>query len=923
MPNYIFDKAGSIYDVPDTLSKRKSISLAGKLAEKKERLAPSPVHVASVGLAPSDTGSGYGEAALSSLALAGGSLADFGRNVSNTLLGTEFDDRAETGWSSQEAADIAAGVDPEYRRRVQEGQHAVLENIADEEYWEAVKSAADVAVPTAIGSVSSLVEMGIGALGTSLGGAGAPLLAKKVADVAKGTSNIFDAYTDIKKARATKAVIKKAEKARTGLQKVAGIPAAAAKAARQMSLVTADLSQRQVAAYREEYGEEPSLGRKAAITLGVMATTIADPAIVKNLFIPDFRKTLGKELKNATKNLGASDLLSVGKRVAAEANNIVKAGGVELVQEYLQTWQEALTVNISPEEADNLMKAIGTKLQDKGLRDQALAGGFLGAGAGGVTRGAISAPSLVTGTAVDVTKAAVKTTAKVAKGTVDVAAKTVQAASTATGLKLLNQSDRDAISNNYQAEQAVVDEESTVIDGKIASVEKAETLADIQADEGALVALRRAQEDLGLSDDALADPVKLNKIKKKMIAKFNADKQLLQTTLDASALGAAAKQIAKNVKHGVTKVVKATSDLVTEEMVEKTIAAAVKTKEGVETAIDAVKGLESSTARGLVDMALKEGVAKWPEIKKAATEISMGDLARAASAIGVKDPKIGKRLRVMYKRRRKLLKGTGQVSDELFTEENIPGGISAAADTGTLEGQSHRDLSAAIRSVMAGKIADKATLAQVKKALAVYKASDAYTYTGTKGRIDETNMIVFEKTIANAEKRLARAPTKENVEAAVETVKETVKDTTKTVKEKTAEPIKKATAVVKKAAGKLSKLVDGRKVIGEGNFKKALVAIEKKVLKDNEFALGVAEDVTDLVAGLTKAGYTTAKDFADFLQEFPGYTKNKELLTALEESFEESMVVMQKDISEDVNEKTSPTENNATIIESTKKLLGC
>jgi len=102
MPNYIFDDAGTPYDLPPSLADQKSLSLAGKYAEKKENITPAPVQVgpspaevaaARARIAAGPTGAGQGAGLLdmaeASLYRGAGNVAGTYENIRQNLFGDE------------------------------------------------------------------------------------------------------------------------------------------------------------------------------------------------------------------------------------------------------------------------------------------------------------------------------------------------------------------------------------------------------------------------------------------------------------------------------------------------------------------------------------------------------------------------------------------------------------------------------------------------------------------------------------------------------------------------------------------------------------------------------------------------------------------------------------------------------------------
>lgn len=130
---------------------------------------------------------GLGDRFESSLYKSGGSLADMGKSISNSMFDTQFDDSVETGWSRQSdpenrqasAADEMAGVSFDQRQAVNQDLQGVMNTYVEDGLLPAFGKAIPEAFGVIADSGSSLVEMAAGALAAPIGGAGVALLAKK------------------------------------------------------------------------------------------------------------------------------------------------------------------------------------------------------------------------------------------------------------------------------------------------------------------------------------------------------------------------------------------------------------------------------------------------------------------------------------------------------------------------------------------------------------------------------------------------------------------------------------------------------------------------------------------------------------------------------------------------------------------------
>lgn len=372
----------------------------------------------------------------------GGSLADMGKSISNSVFGSEFDDSVETGWSRPadvsagraSAADEMAGISLAQRQAESDANQQVFNDYASGNYWEAAKGAVRQALPLVAGSAASGVELALGAIATPVVGAGSVVLAKKAKDtfslIKKFTNSVDAAKEAAIAAKASEALensleaASKGSKAAASAKKAASLAKGVVKAASQTSLLTADIMQQTKNEYEAEYGEEMSGQRLVGATLMTIASTAAYPKIINKLYIPKVKKLKGKnlkevyekEVKTMMKYMDKSLVKSVADRVGAGIGKIAAAGGAEAVQEYVQTWANILSVHMKPEEAGGLLKAAWEQFGDKDKRNEAAVAGILGAAAGGTLKSVTAVPVVTVGTTVDT---AVKTTQAAGKKIVE------------------------------------------------------------------------------------------------------------------------------------------------------------------------------------------------------------------------------------------------------------------------------------------------------------------------------------------------------------------------------------------------------------------------------------------------------------------------------------------------------------------------
>lgn len=888
-----------------SLPDQKIDSLAAKYEQKKAKVTQDPVTPQVHPLLAADPVDqtdllDLGEA---SLYRAGGNLADLGKDISNVAFGTDFDSSLAAGWSNPETADIMAGVTPEYRQQLQEEQGQVLTDVAEGRYLDAVGSAFNVAGRTAMDSFATIPEIAAGALLTKAGGAGAPLLARKAKQLFSTGEKIAEAFDKAKTAKATADGLKKATKIGKAVKKIKEIPGMAAKAAGQASILTADLTQQQIQQYRENFGEDPSAERVAVMGLTTLATSIWQPAIMTKLFIPSFKKQIITDGRRMLNVLGDKTAIrKIADQVGSAANRIFQAGAAEGAQEYLETWREILTTDISPEEANNLSEAISKRISNKAHRDQALTGALLGMSAGTAIKGTIEAPGVAAATTVATTTGTAKTTAKGLKTAFN-------AMQNAARKQVLSDEELEVLRNDYETRKVMVEEQVAEIDETIKTVDKAKTVDDLLAVPGTETVIAKAQKEMNLTDDDLANPKNMKRLKDFVLRKQKADQFTLKAELEASNLAKITTQTAKGTAAAAKKAAEAAVEAVPEAVVEKTIQAAYTTKAAAKTALKAVKEIKSSAALGVVELGLKGGKENSKRAYQAAANLTVRDLERVITAVEKKNPRLGQDLTRIYKEKKDALKDLGQRTDDIINKDTLSPVIKNINDTGSLEGQSLAAVANAIRKSLSGKVDDKESAAAIRKAIDLYKKSEAYTNPETKGRINEKNMEIFEDRLANAEKRLDKDYVKEAKEFA-EDVVDTVKDQAPKVKKaaKAAKEKIEDTDTYKKIAGLIKKLGDIKpkdretKTVEEGPVQDTFRVMEQ-IARGGDYMVAVAH-IPSLITQLKKKGYTTLDDFNDLLDQFPGLKANKEFLAALKSQYETN--VLMDEVTDKMETETVP-----------------
>ena len=638
-----------------SLAEQKNSRLAGKLAEKQTRLDPNFQQFPAVPdvdfFGGNDTG--LAELAHASLNTAGGNVLDAVKGISNKLLGSEFDDSAETGFSNQSLADMDANVSLPYRQNLQQDQHQVLQDIKDDNYWEATKSAGNVAFRTAADSAGTLPELALGAALTPVAGAGLAVIGNKFRKMSNTAEAIYDTYSKIKKTKAGELIGK-------------GV-----KESGRASVITADIVQQQRNQYKaENNGEEMSATRLAGATLLTLATTIWQPSIARKLYMPKlpgatskidggFRKRIAKEIQAVVDTSNNGVMKNLALRVAEGIKGTVKAGGAEAVQEYAQFWAETLAVKMKPDEVTSFMQSALNQFQDQGNIDQAIQSAFLGGAAGGATKIAVSAPSNVIGATVDT---ALSVSTKVGK---NLKQRANDAMSDSDILSMTARDKSQARANKKFKERSIVD---------IETINNAKTINDI------------SNKSLVDQMTKLAKGRDLNNTEV-----FNSVKKQAMSALKAKAASATIATTANRVAGVSTRAAKAVAEraeefaktLLTPEEIEKVKALPGKVKESV---IAEIKDFPKSTTRGLFEAAGNYSVKKTKE--------GLSELRTQAKASGIKAsrklaeiikddaPDVAKALNESADIQERNAKAAGLRTDNLTTNDNLSSNIRQAASVG-------------------------------------------------------------------------------------------------------------------------------------------------------------------------------------------------------------------------------------------------
>ncbi len=700
---------------PPTLPEIKSRVVATRLRDKKAKLGQKPVPDTS-NIWAGDTLEDTSALDLmeSSLLRAGGNVADATRGVSNYLFGTEYDDSADTGYSNQREADEAAGVSLAYRQNLQQDQNKVLEAIADDDYWEAAKAAFNVAGRTAMDSAGVVPELAAGAGLTALGGIatakiggvgaapGLALLGRRAKKAVDLVGDVKDRYDAVKEA----SLMRKMSDNIVGAMKTAG------KSASQASVLTADIVQQQRAAYKEEYGEEPSMERLAGMTLMTLATTAWQPAIASKLYLPKFSKTnAGKTFKEKMQNEIADIvqhaergvLRNVAGRIGQGIARVGAAGGAEAVQEYGQFWAETLGVHMKPDEVTGLMDAaveVFKGSQDgKKNTDLALQSAFLGGAAGGATKLGIDAPGQTIGATYDVATGITTATGRFIEDKAQKAAGKVMSATELETKQAEFEGRRAAIKTLEETNIELAD-----------SINKAKTINDITDPD-----MRKRFVDV-VGNDPITDPKVFKTAKDAVIRGLKTDVAQAKINLQKDRAVVFGKQAGKAAVEKTKEVAQKLG--ITEEMVDKAIDEAKVLGTAVK---EEIKEFNTSATYGLTLRAMEYGKQESKKglkaMQEAAVESSPKVIRTLAGKLEKDMPNVARELNKIATDKEAKLKVSKLKTDQLTTIDSMNSKVREYGNIGKVPEKAAPFVGDQLMQMSKGKFDGEQTVVAAQKAL--------------------------------------------------------------------------------------------------------------------------------------------------------------------------------------------------------------
>ena len=743
-----------------SLAMQKGISNASKEVEKKRRIDPAAQLSEEQLQADLEAASGQGSSA-GLLDIAESSFFKSRENIFDLISGNKGTPGVDRNQENQEFADLLAGVTPEDRQRlVTDNQDKVIESLAQgglQGHLDALGHAIKAGPGTLADSASILGEIGVGALltATGVGAAGSVgLAANRGRKVIEGGSKIFKA-----------------------LDKAKGALSSAAKAASQVSIAAVDITQGNVNDFRAKQGRDPTRG-EGALMLGLnLATMMPTPSIIKNLFVPSFKKEIKKEIGSVVKNVkGKSNFKSIMSRVWDASKKITVAGGAEAAQEYFQTWAEEINVNLAPATRKDFWGGVLDVVKNEDSQFAAKVGSFLGFGAGGVARAGIAAPGVAVGTAVDTAVGTAKTGVKAAVGLTKAAGKVAKHVTDKRAFQVLSEEEINEIKGDRDSRKVIVDAKVADFQATVDTIEAADIIEDLRLDEEISKKVSELIQENEFTDADLRKPKVIKQLKRELVKPVKSKIALLKIELEADTGVAVVKQASKNVQRKTVEAAKAAVEAVSPGV--KAVIQTVTDLELGKKAVKAVDEIRSSTALGMIELATHASKKEVKQILEAAKTLDKHDLDRVTAVIGEMKPEIGRQLLKVQKAKDKALERTGLKRDELINEATLNPIIKDVADRGSIDAGEVASVSKALNETVAGNIDDMSSLKKTEAALAAVEASEDFK-NQTNGAMSRDGAVAVKRKLKKVRDKLLGRPkeVKDKVTGAVDSVVKSVKGT--------------------------------------------------------------------------------------------------------------------------------------------------
>jgi hypothetical protein len=769
-----------------SLADRKVSALSQRLAEKRQKLQPTPppadprIFGDTPGVLPQPAPvKGYGDelffgnqntsALGNAIDLVQADLYRGAFSLGDLITGNKVDPAL-----TRQLADRAAGLDPEYREDLSRRQGEVVTAAAEDRYWDAFKGALAVGPETILDSSSSLAELGLGSYLMSLPGGqalGGPLLARRVAETADTIADIKEAYDEAKE---TSRLKKAADAIKTGVKDVG-----------RASIMTADLVNQAQQEYYAKTGQEMSTARTAGTVLLTALTASFQPSIVRSVYLPKLPK-LGKgklsaegekavagkgafsrEMQRLIEYADTPTLKKLAQRIVGGIGKVGAAGGAEAVQEYAQTWAEILSVRMDPEEAGGLLKAAYEQFTDPENRNEALGAAFLGAGAGATIRGATAVPAAAGGAALDVTadtaqaigRRSAQAAKKAAVGSLSAAERLAASENTAQAKKAFEEvreenSRKGDILQEATSFDAIVDE-------------------DVQAD-----ILDNLKGDIDNKQDFDSAKAKTLGIYKGQVKALQGKYLGIAATTSLGKIGTAAEETARAAAIGVGEFFN-----ITEEDIDKAVEGMKKAvKELPDTFVEGIKNIRSSSARGLAHIAMEYTTtgskSALKKLRQMANEAEPDAIKLVADQFAGVAPKTAREFYKIADRKKAALKEAGLATDTVLDTKDLSQGTRHAAkgvirtkNTPTVTGnQILEDAKAKLESLEAVDTVEKALNTYEEKFKGTDKALPENQVARAREKL-KNERAAFEKTKTEKAKKVVQGWQESADKAAVDVIK--------------------------------------------------------------------------------------------------------------------------------------------------------
>lgn len=842
---------GLAFEQPKSLLESKAESVAAAESRIKDRLDPAAAVQDEINNIFANGLAGSGGSFL-------GDIADLGQasvdrefeNISNFATG-------DSNPNLLAEADERSGVRPQLRQEMQEAAASGIDSLANArinfeegDYLSGIVDVGKAAIDTGRYAPELIADNVTGSLASGIAGTVATAGIGAIPTAGKKIFNVGEAVGDVAESVGKAVTAKKAK----------SLAGKAATRVGQVSLSTAAVMQQNEEAYIAENGESSSALHKAVNAPAAVALMMFDRAIfLKALPSRVGPKAAAKSRKEFVDGVKAElspvpkkFAKEVAKRVYTTGLKVAAVAGAEATQEYLQTWHSILQAKMDDASIESALK----ELRDENNIDEANYSALVGAIVGGGAKAGASAPGVVAGTVSDAAGIVTEKATTATKAAVDKATQVSKDATTRAGLKLYSAEERAAEQEKNLAAQAKADTEVANKQSKIDIIEASTTVADLKADLNVAQQVEKIQRSSKLTDENLTDPEIFTAVKDKLISEFKGDQAKIKAAVKASSTARVLKDIGTNVANeSVTAAQKVLNTVAPEQLVKTAIDAGVK-------GIDGIKSIKSSTARGVLDLALREGATAGKTILEASKNLKAEDLKTIIKAVKPINPELAKGLIKNYENKLNSLKAVGTSNATLTTEDNISTDFELVSTGEPISKKEAPSVFKDLTEIIEGKIGDLHSLEVTEKVLAKYKDTEAY-----KSGTNRVSVDVLEGKLEAQARRVRKAA--EKAKAAEPAKQETTKEAEKS-------PDSKPEPKTDESKAKVDKKLSGIEAALEGNRAEDRPAIFNAVVLPN---------VGSLAKGIKAAGIKSIEEVQEILSPYPHLSGSVELLDALKVEF--------------------------------------